>query len=347
MIKVGEHITIDFLGVKKDYSPEFYEKVIYKIAKAAKVEILNVASHRFKPQGFTLIALLAESHMSFHTFPEKGIISYDFFTCGTTPPKAALDILKKEIGHERIVTREFDRSTVGFKEDIDNTPGQKNYYVVNNVLEDFVSEQGQHIEILDLAEYGKSLFIDNEIQVSESDEHLYSNTMVEASSKLHSVNSNIAVIGGGDGGVVRECISNGYGHIDWFELDKEVVSACEKHLSKIQSKNYKDVNYIWGDAFESIKKIEDRKYDKIYIDLNDDDECIDLAISNMKNLKRILKTDGVITAQVGSQDRAPKQVGRWIDIFSKNFEEVKNEEKFIPSFDCSWNFISVKGMKYE
>ena len=47
MIKVGEHITIDFLGVKIDYSPEFYEKVIYKIAKAAKVEILNVASHKF------------------------------------------------------------------------------------------------------------------------------------------------------------------------------------------------------------------------------------------------------------------------------------------------------------
>ena len=44
MIKVGEHITIDFLGVKKDYSPEFYEKVIYKIAKAAKVEILNVVN---------------------------------------------------------------------------------------------------------------------------------------------------------------------------------------------------------------------------------------------------------------------------------------------------------------
>ena len=44
MIKVGEHITIDFLGVKKDYSPDFYEKVIYKIAKAAKVEILNVVN---------------------------------------------------------------------------------------------------------------------------------------------------------------------------------------------------------------------------------------------------------------------------------------------------------------
>ena len=53
MIKVGEHITLDFLGVKKEYSPDFFEKVIYKVAKAAKVEILNVSSHKFQPQGFT------------------------------------------------------------------------------------------------------------------------------------------------------------------------------------------------------------------------------------------------------------------------------------------------------
>ena len=347
MVKFGEHITLDFIGVKKVYTPEFFKDIVNKIAKATDVEILNVSQHTFKPQGFTLIALLAESHMSFHTFPEKGIISFDFFTCGDTPPKPALEILKKEIGHERIVIREFDRSDRSFKEDIDNTPGQKNYYVVNNVLEDFVSEKGQHIEILDLVEYGKSLFIDNEIQVSESDEQLYSSTMVDSSARLHSVNKNVAVIGGGDGGVVRECISRGYGHIDWFELDKEVVNACEKHLSALQSQNYMSVNRIWGDAFESIKKVEDDKYDKIYVDLNDDEHCINLAINNMGNLKRILKPDGVITTQVGSQDRAPKQVNRWLDIFSENFEEVENRGKFIPSFDCSWNFVSVKGMKYE
>ena len=74
MIKVGEHITIDFLGVKK-IIPEF-KKVIYKIA-TAKVEILNVASHKFEPQGL-LVALLSESHFSFHTFPERGVISFDF-----------------------------------------------------------------------------------------------------------------------------------------------------------------------------------------------------------------------------------------------------------------------------
>ena len=75
MVKVGEHITLDFLGVKKDYSPDFYEKVIYKIAKAAKVEILNVASHRFEPQGFTLVALLSESHLvSTHFLKEASLV---------------------------------------------------------------------------------------------------------------------------------------------------------------------------------------------------------------------------------------------------------------------------------
>ncbi len=49
MIKVGEHITLDFLGVKKKYLKSFYEKIIYKIAKAAKVEILIVSSHGFQP----------------------------------------------------------------------------------------------------------------------------------------------------------------------------------------------------------------------------------------------------------------------------------------------------------
>ena len=167
MIKVGEHITIDFLGVKKDYSPEFYEKVIYKIAKAAKVQILNVASHRFEPQGFTLVALLSESHFSFHTFPERGVISFDFFTCGKVNPKVALKILRKEIVHERAVTNAFDRSSIGLYDDIYSSPGQKKYYVVKNVLEKFTSKVGQFVEIMDLEEFGHALFIDHEIQVAE------------------------------------------------------------------------------------------------------------------------------------------------------------------------------------
>jgi len=342
MTKVGEHITLDIIGTTQKYKPAFFEKLVYKIAKKAKVTVLEISKHRFEPQGFTLVALLAESHMSFHTFPEKNIISFDFFTCAKVSPAVALNIIKKEIEHKRIVKKEFNRDTVALYDDIYNSPGLKKFYVVNNVLEDFTSKVGQHIEILDLEQFGKSLFIDNELQVASKDEHLYSSTFVNSSLKLSKAKDKTAIIGGGDGGVARECISKDFNFIDWFELDPEVVEVCNKHLSKIGNKAAKknSVKCIWGDAFESIKSVEDNRYDKIFIDLNDDQYCIDLAAKNMKSFKRILKPNGVITAQVGSQDKKPKQVDNWQKIFSNNFGNSKLDRIYIPSFDCNWNFAS-------
>ena len=196
--------------------------------------------------------------------------------------------------------------------DIYSSPGLQKSYVVNEVLEDFKSKVGQHIEILDLEQFGKSLFIDNEIQVATNDEALYSSTFVNASLKLNNERGTAAIIGGGDGGVARECISKGFDFIDWYELDPEVVDVCNKHLSSIANKSTEknSVKCIWGDAFENIKSIEEDRYDKIFIDLNDDQFCIDLAAKNMDSLIRILKPNGVITAQVGSQDKKPKQVDK-------------------------------------
>jgi len=342
MVKVGEHITLDIIGTKKEYSPSFFEKLIYKIAKKAKVTVLEISRHKFEPQGFTIVALLAESHISFHTFPEKEIISFDFFTCAKISPVVALNIIKKEIEHKRIVKKEFNRDTVALYDDIYNSPGLKKYYVVNNVLEDFTSKVGQHIEILDLEQFGKSLFIDNELQVATNDEHLYSSTFVNSGLNLNKAKDKAAIIGGGDGGVARECISKNFNFIDWFELDPEVVEVCNKYLSKIGNNATKknSVKCIWGDAFESIKSVENNRYDKIFVDLNDDQYCIDLAAKNMKSLKRILKPNGVITAQVGSQDKKPKQVDSWLKVFNKSFGNTTLDRVYIPSFDCSWNFAS-------
>tara|TARA_A100000164_G_scaffold376686_1_gene414245 strand:+ start:580 stop:1620 length:1041 start_codon:yes stop_codon:yes gene_type:complete len=342
MKKVGEHVTIDFLGVKKDYTPDFYNKVIYKIAKKAKIEVLNISEKIFKPQGYTCLALLAESHMSFHTFPEKGIISFDFFTCGKISPTAALDVLKGEIKHDRAVVRSFDRSNKGVYEDIYSTPGHKKYYVVSDVLENFVSKVGQHIEILKLEEFGNSLFIDGELQVAEKDEKKYSGQFVNSALSLSKNNSSAAIIGGGDGGVARELSSKGFDLIDWYELDPEVVKVCQKHLIKVcgEVKANNKVQTYWGDAFESIKKVKDSKYEKIFVDLNDDQFCIDLAAKNMRSLKRILKSGGIITAQVGCMSKKPKQVRNWMELLRNNFGNVELTEVYIPSFDCRWNFAS-------
>ena len=97
MTKVGEHITLDIIGTKREYDPVFFEKLVYKIAKIAKVTVLEISKYKFEPQGFTLVALLAESHISFHTFPEKGIISFDFFTCAKISPSIALKLGQPKI----------------------------------------------------------------------------------------------------------------------------------------------------------------------------------------------------------------------------------------------------------
>jgi len=340
--KVGEHVTLDIIGTKKEYEPSFYESLVHKIAKKAKVTVLNIAKYKFEPQGFTLVALLAESHISFHTYPEKGIISFDFYTCGSISPAIALDVIKNEIDHNRIIKKDISRDTISHYHDITSTKGLQKKYLVKEVLEDFTSKVGQRIEILDLVEYGKSLFIDNDLQVAEKDEHIYSGTFVNSALKLNNSKDSAAIIGGGDGGVARECISKGFGFIDWYELDPEVVEVCKKHIGSIgkNATEKNSVKCVWGDAFESIKKVEDDSYDKIFIDLNDDQFCIDLAAKNMNSLVRILKPNGVITAQVGSQDKKPKQVENWLKVFNKNFGNATLDRVYIPSFDSSWNFYS-------
>ena len=258
MVKVGDHITLDFLGVKKEYSPSFYEKIIHKIAKAAQVGIVNIAKYEFSPQGLTMVALLKESHMSFHTFPEEGIISFDFFTCGKISPNVSLDILKEEIQHTSVVKKEFPRDTIHHYPDIYSSEGHQKSYVVEEIIKCFKSEQGQFIEIMKLKEFGNALFIDNELQVAESDEKLYSSTFVNSSLQLSGHNHSAAIIGGGDGGVARECIKNGFDYVDWFELDKEVVECCQKYLPEVFKNINKsnNVNCIWGDAFTNIKGCE-------------------------------------------------------------------------------------------
>ena len=297
MTKVGEHITLDIIGTTKEYDPSVFEKVIREIAKAANVTILNISKYKFEPQGFTILALLAESHISFHTFPENGIISFDFFTCGKVNPSVAIDIVKKNFEHKRIVKKEFNRDTKSLYHDIYSSPGLQKSYVVNDVLEDFKSKVGQHIEILELEQFGKSLFIDGEIQVAATDEHLYSSTFVGAGLNLNKNNERAAIIGGGDGGVARECISKDFNFVDWFELDPEVVDVCNKHLGDIGKKatEKNSVKCVWGDAFESIKSVEEDTYDHIFVDLNDDQFCIDLAAKNMDSMIRILKPKGVAT----------------------------------------------------
>tara|TARA_B100000073_G_scaffold253124_1_gene213185 strand:- start:449 stop:784 length:336 start_codon:yes stop_codon:yes gene_type:complete len=72
--------------------------------------LLDVSSHKFHPHGVTAIALLAESHISIHTWPENGMAVCDVFTCGDkTEPRAAATYMYEVMGATDIVSETFTR----------------------------------------------------------------------------------------------------------------------------------------------------------------------------------------------------------------------------------------------
>jgi S-adenosylmethionine decarboxylase len=93
---VGTHCLLELYdcpqGLLNDVTS--IEQRLQEAAGASSSTILQQISHQFSPCGVTAIALLAESHISIHTWPEIGYAAVDVFTCGeATKPQAACDCL--------------------------------------------------------------------------------------------------------------------------------------------------------------------------------------------------------------------------------------------------------------
>ena len=88
----------------------FLRCTLNKAAKFAKATVLNLISNKFEPQGVTAIALLAESHISIHTWPESNYSAVDIFTCGQNmmPELASqylIEALKAQEHSLRVIAR--------------------------------------------------------------------------------------------------------------------------------------------------------------------------------------------------------------------------------------------------
>ncbi len=88
----------------------FLRCTLNRAAKLAKASVLNLISNKFDPQGVTAIALLAESHISIHTWPESNYSAVDIFTCGQhMMPEVAsqylIEALKAEEHFLRVIER--------------------------------------------------------------------------------------------------------------------------------------------------------------------------------------------------------------------------------------------------
>ncbi|HEX2953311.1 MAG TPA: adenosylmethionine decarboxylase [Bacillota bacterium] len=93
---VGAHVLADFWGCQfeKLDDPELLMESMRQAARKANMTILAEEAHKFEPQGFTGLLLLSESHISIHTYPEKGYAAIDVFTCGSGMTQRAIEYLK-------------------------------------------------------------------------------------------------------------------------------------------------------------------------------------------------------------------------------------------------------------
>lgn len=101
---LGKHIILEMYGCSFEVlnDGELLIKAFEEAVKEAKMTLLNLASHKFDPYGFTAVALLSESHMSIHTYPELGYAAADVFTCGDEGnPTLAMDVLLSVIKPEK------------------------------------------------------------------------------------------------------------------------------------------------------------------------------------------------------------------------------------------------------
>jgi S-adenosylmethionine decarboxylase len=93
----GKHYLIDL----RDCDPEIIKSVdptreiVLRAAKECGATILDDYFHQFQPMGVSGVVLIAESHISVHTWPESGFAAVDIFTCGEMKPQVAIDIMRE------------------------------------------------------------------------------------------------------------------------------------------------------------------------------------------------------------------------------------------------------------
>lgn len=91
--------------------PLYLRESVEAACEAGNLTVLDILIHEFSPHGVTLIALLAESHLSIHTWPEHGYAAVDVFACDGDPDKA-LDVLTERLHAVQVDVSHMERGVL-------------------------------------------------------------------------------------------------------------------------------------------------------------------------------------------------------------------------------------------
>jgi S-adenosylmethionine decarboxylase len=109
----GTHLLLDLWGATNLVSPALIDAALREAAETAKATILHSHFHHFGPDGgVSGVVVLAESHISIHTWPERDFAAIDIFMCGSCNPYDSLPVLKAAFRPRQILLAEQRRGLI-------------------------------------------------------------------------------------------------------------------------------------------------------------------------------------------------------------------------------------------
>lgn len=216
-------------------------------------------------------------------------------------------------------------------------------YVVASIQTEF-----QKIEVLQTETLGRVLVLDGHVQLSEMDEHAYHESLVHTPAMACGRLERALVVGGGDGGVLRElCRHKSLLQIDMVEIDKGVIDVCREHMPTVSGGAFDDprVNVHIADAFGFVKNAS-AEYDLIVVDCTDVYEEEDGALSKdlftdefYQDLNRILSPGGFVVSQADNLVFCPYSTEGAIQKFASVFSCTGKYWCLVPSFGGFSGFV--------
>jgi S-adenosylmethionine decarboxylase len=109
----GVHLIVDLHGAKRLNDIDHIEATLRRCVEAARATLLHIHLHHFQPSGVSGVAVLAESHISIHTWPEAGYAALDIFMCGSAEPDNCIPVLREAFEAKRVDVNEILRGQEG------------------------------------------------------------------------------------------------------------------------------------------------------------------------------------------------------------------------------------------
>jgi len=113
----GQHLLVDIKGIEAAFldSEERLSDAMVATVKAGGLTMLSYHCHELDPAGVSCVGVLLESHISFHTWPEEGVITLDLFTCGANPLLPVVPVIERLFGIGENITTKWSHELRGFR----------------------------------------------------------------------------------------------------------------------------------------------------------------------------------------------------------------------------------------